>query len=209
MRRQAYAGRFRQAAGVSALLLLVVFCLGCGSWDDLWSFGKTTPYEGNLRELFTTIRQRSLNLRSCQLEFEVTVTEGETTRVRRGTAWVHGLAVRLEEEITFEPRGGVSHEVRVTDGRESWTYRADDGVATVQPLSPETQEELANRVARYGPLALVVDVPRPGPNLQVHEVRTRQGKQSASRRSRAPSAVHSPGSGEPSGWTPVTSGSGE
>ena len=170
MRRRACAG---------SVVLLLVTCLGCGSLDQLrfWSWGKSTPYEGSLPELFGTIRQHSLELRSCQLEFEVRVTEGEATGVRQGTAWVWGPAVRLEEEISFQPLGGISHEVRVSNGRESWVYRADDGVATVRPLSRETQEELAGRVARYGSLALVLDVPVYGPNLQVQEVRTRAGKQ--------------------------------
>ncbi len=169
--------RRRVCAG--SVLLLLVFCLGCGSLDQLrfWSWGKSTPYEGSLPELFGTIRQRSLELRSCQLEFEVRVTEGETSRLRRGTAWVWGLAVRLEEEISFQPLGGASHEVRVSDGQDSWVYRADEGVAALRPVSGETQEELAGRVARYGPLALVLDVPVYGPNLQVQQVRTRRGKQ--------------------------------
>ncbi len=166
----------RRRALTGAGLLLVVFCLGGGNLAS-WSFEKPTPYEGSLRELFGTIRQRALELESCQLEFEVEVTEGETTRVRRGTAWLRGISARLEEEVSYQSLGGVSHEVRVSDGQESWVYRADEGMATVQPLSAQTRTELVNRVAHYGPLALVQDVPGPGSNLQVHEVRTREGKQ--------------------------------
>ena len=166
----------RRRALTASGLLLVVLCLGCVDMGS-WSLGKPTPYEGSLRELFGSIRGRALELKSCQLEFEVEVTEAETTRVRRGTIWLKGVSARLEEEVSYQSLGGVSHEVRVSDGQQSWVYRADEGMATVHPLSAETRDELAERVSRYGPLALVQDVPVPGPNLQVHEVRTRSGKQ--------------------------------
>jgi len=169
----------RRRSLTASVLLVVVLCLGCGGLS-FWSRGKATPYEGSLRELFGNIRQSALDMKSCQLEFEVKVSEGEATRVRRGTAWLRGISARLEEEISyrFAAQGrGVSREVRVSDGRESWVYRTDEGVATVQPLLAQTREALVGRVARYGPLALVQDVPGPGPNLKVEEVGTRKGKQ--------------------------------
>ena len=66
--------------------------------------------------------------------------------------------------------------MRVSDGREAWVYRPGEGVATVQPLSPQTQKQLADQVANLGPLSQVLDVPVPGPNLKVEEVATRGGK---------------------------------
>ena len=74
----------RRRALTASGLLLVALCLGCGGLDQLsfWSRGKATPYEGSLRELFGNIRQRALELKSCQLEFEVEVKEGKTTEVK-------------------------------------------------------------------------------------------------------------------------------
>lgn len=172
--------------------LLVVWLTGCQGAGGLalWVGGKPRPYRGSLLELFKNIRQRHQQVRSCRLEFEVKVTEAGATRVRRGTAWVQGTAVRLEEEISYQPMGGVSTEVRVTDGRQSWVYRADDGTATVQPLSAQTRQRLAERVARYGPLSLVLDVPVPAPNMQVTEVPVGGGRQI-----RIEAAQGSPGGG--------------
>ena len=172
--------------------LLVVVLAGCQGAGALWVRGKPRPYQGSLLELFGKIRRQHRAVRSGQLEFEVKVTEAGTTRVRRGTAWVRAASVRLEEEVSYQPLGGASTEVRVTNGRQSWVYRADDGTATVQALTPKTREQLAGRVVRYGPLALVLDVPVPAPNMQVQEVPTPRGKQI-----RIETTQGSPGSGRP------------
>jgi outer membrane lipoprotein-sorting protein len=174
--------------GIASLLALVAGCQG-GSGLAFWTWGKATPYEGNVLELFSSIHERYQTLQSCQLEYEVRVTEAGATRVRSGTAWVRGTgvgsptspgssapAIRLEEEISFAPLQGASHEVRVSDGREAWVYRPGEQAATVQPLSLETQERLAEQVAKWGPLSQVLDVPEPGPNLRVEEVGSRRGK---------------------------------
>jgi hypothetical protein len=126
------------------------------------------------------------------LEYEVRVTENGTTRDRWGTAWVRGTGVRLEEEVSFAPLRGASEEVRVSDGRETWVYRPTDAVATVQPVSPQTQKRLADQVAEWGPLSQVLDVPAPGPNVHVEEVASRGGK-----RLRIESSQGSPGGREP------------
>ena len=176
---------------VVGVVLLVTLCVGCQALDFL-AIGKAKPYEGSLLELFRDIRNRHQSIRNCQLEYEVKATEEGQTRVRRGTAWMQGTALRLDEEIIYETVGGDSHEVRVSTGSEDWIYRVDDGVASRQPLSPQTQEGVAERVARLGPLALIVEIPVPGPNMQVSEVRTTVGKQI-----RIELVLGTPGSGEP------------
>jgi len=177
--------------GSLCLLTLLAGCQG-GSSLAFWTWGKPTPYQGNVLELFSTLHERYQAVRSCQLEYEVRVTEGGTTRDRWGTAWVRGTGARLEEEISFAPLRGASHEVRVSDGREAWVYRPAEGAATAQPLSLETQQQLADQVTKWGALSQVLDVPAPGPNLQVEEVATRRGKQL-----RIETSQGSPGGREP------------
>ena len=174
-------------------LLLLALLAGCQGGANLafWTWWKPAAYAGDARELFSAIHERYQTLQGCQLEYDVRVTENGATRERWGTAWVRGTGVRLEEEVSFAPLRGASQEVRVCDGRETWVYHPGEAAATVQPLSPETQKRLAEQVAEWGPLSQVLDVPAPGPNLQVEEVATRRGK-----RLRIETAQGSPGGRE-------------
>jgi len=173
------------------LLALLAGCQG-GVSLAFWTWGKPATYGGDVLQVLSAIHERYQTLQSCQLEYEVRVTENGTTRERWGTAWVRGTGVRLEEEVSFAPLRGASQEVRVCDGRQTWLYHPAEGVVTVQPLSPETQKRLAEQVAEWGPLSQVLDVPGPGPNLQVHEVVSRRGK-----RLSIETAQGSPGGREP------------
>jgi outer membrane lipoprotein-sorting protein len=181
----------RSILGGFCLLTLLVGCQG-GSTLAFWTWGKPAAYGGDVLQLLSAIHERYQTLQSCQLEYEVWVTENGTTRERWGTAWVRGTGVRLEEEVSFTRLRGASQEVRVSDGRETWVYRPDEGVVTVQPLSPEMQKRLADQVAEWGPLSLVLDVPGPGPNIRVEELASRGGK-----RLRIETSQGSPGGREP------------
>jgi len=172
-------------AGLLVVAFLVVGCEGGGA--AFWTWGKSQKYKGSTWELLARIRNRHAAVRNCQLEYQIKVTEGDTTRTRTGTAWVRGVAVRLEEEITYGPPGGATHEVRVSTGSESWVYRVDEGLATVRPLTQKTRERVALDVARWGSLMRVLQKPVAGPRTEVREVWTRDGKQyriEASERSR-------------------------
>ena len=71
---------------------------GCGG-GEIAKLGKTEKYRGDVGELLAQIRQANASIKSCRLEYEIRVTEEETTRTRRGTAWLQGVGMRLEEHV--------------------------------------------------------------------------------------------------------------